>query len=886
MVLLKTSEQILQTLNVTFDKGLTAQEAAVRLKHYGLNELKGQPTKSLVARFIKQFQNLLIYVLLIAAAITCFIAEYSDALIIFSVVMINAIIGVLQEYKADKAMAALQKLTSPLTLVRRDGILQEIRSKDLVPGDIVLLDSGRYIPADLQILTSANLQIDESALTGESVPVRKNAAVVFADPQTPLSALTNMTFMSTFVTYGRGEGIVVRTGRQTEIGKIADLLDKDIKKMTPLQKRLDELGCSLGLLAIGICTIIFLISATQNRPLVEMFLMSISLAVAAIPESLAAIVAIILAVGITRMSKSNAIVKHLPSVETLGAVNIIGTDKTGTLTQNKMTVRKLYTIDKITDIPLTEEILQATPSESLLIEALVLCSDASFENNTGTGDPTEIALLRLGNKFNLKQHVLNMAHARVAENAFDSNRKLMSTLNQYASGYRVYVKGALDTLLKISTAVLLNGQLVALTEELKQKYLAAAENMMSADALRILAAGYKDTADKIPTASMESDLILLGFAGIIDPPRLEVRASIAAAKAAGIIPVMITGDHQHTALAIAKELDIAESLTQSITGTEIDRLTDEAFTAKIHNYRVFARVSPAHKVKIIRAFKAQGNVVAMTGDGVNDAPSLKFADVGVAMGITGSDVAKGACDIILTDDNFTTIVRAIEEGRTIYNNIKKSIIFLLSCNLGEVLAIFLAILFFWPLPLLPTQILWINLITDSFPAIALGLDAPANDMMKAAPRNPKDSFFAQGAGCRIISAGSLIGLLTLGAFYLGLADFGYTPGTESIPPEALTHARTMAFVVLAFSQLFYALSLRHEKKSILQTGFFSNMYLLAAIVIGLLAQYVIISVPALAVAFKVHSLSPAAWAVAIGLSLLPLFSYEFAKLFQQNQKNR
>ncbi len=874
----KSSNEVLKEFGVNPAVGLSEAEAKIRLEKYGMNMLKGKAKKSIISLFLSQLKDMLIYVLLAAAVITLIIGEIADSVIILLVIILNAVIGVIQEYKAEKAVEALQKMTTPKSVVRRDGVIKEINSEEVVPGDIIILDAGRFVSADLRLIESANLQIEESALTGESVPTSKNANSIFEDPKTPVGDKANMAFLSTLVTYGRGEGVVVATAMDTEIGMIAKILESDNEEMTPLQKRLDELGRILGFLAIGICALIFVIALIQRRDLFEMFLTAISLAVAAIPEGLAAIVAIVLALGVTRMSKINAIVKKLPAVETLGSVNIICSDKTGTLTQNKMTVVKQYTSGKLTEVSQTETTQTATSDEKELIRSFVLCSDATYENGQGTGDPTEIALIILGDKFGLGRTDLNNKHKRVSENPFDSDRKLMSTLNVEGSGYRVHTKGAIDHILKLSTTALVNGQVVPLTPELKADYLKITEDM-SDNALRVLGVAYKDTAAVIAPEEMEKDLTIIGLVGMIDPPRLEVKASIAEAKRAGIRPIMITGDHKNTAVAIAKELGIADSIEQSLTGAEIDDLSEEAFAANINNYRVFARVSPEHKVKIVRAFKAHGNIVSMTGDGVNDAPSLKFADIGVAMGITGTDVAKGASDMILTDDNFTTIVHAIEEGRNIYNNIKKSVIFLLSCNLGEVIAIFLSILLNWPVPLIATQILWVNLITDSLPAIALGIDPGDKDVMKQQPRNPKESFFARGAGLRAVIGGLLIGLLTLTAFYYGLWEHGYVLGDGAVPEESLTYARTMAFVVLAASQLFYSLSMRNSKKSIFKIGLFSNKFLVGAIIVGVLLQLVVISIPVLANAFGVHNLTLQDWGLVIGFSLVPLVVNEILKIF-------
>ena len=878
----KSQNEVLKEFGVDSSVGLSESEAKARLDKYGLNKLKGKPKKSILTLFLSQLKDMLIYVLLAATIITLIIGEIADSVIILLVIILNAVIGVIQEYKAEKAVEALQKMTTPKSVVRRDGVIKEINSENVVPGDIIILDAGRFISADLRLIESANLQIEESALTGESVPTSKNANTVFEDPKTPVGDKANMAFLSTLVTYGRGEGVVVATAMDTEIGKIAKILEDDDDEMTPLQRRLDELGRILGFLAIGICALIFIIALIQKRDLFEMFLTAISLAVAAIPEGLAAIVAIVLALGVTKMSKINAIVKKLPAVETLGSVNIICSDKTGTLTQNKMTVVKQYTSGQLTEVSQTGTNLTATSDEKELIRSFVLCSDATYEDGQGTGDPTEIALIILGDKYNLRRLDLNNQHKRVSENPFDSDRKLMSTLNAEGSGYRVHTKGAIDNILKISTTALVNGQVVPLTSDLKADYMRITEEM-SDSALRVLGVAYKDTTTMIAPEEMEKDLTIVGLVGMIDPPRLEVKDSITEAKNAGIRPIMITGDHKNTAVAIAKELGIADSIEQSLTGAEIDELSDEDFAANINNYRVFARVSPEHKVKIVRAFKAQGNIVSMTGDGVNDAPSLKFADIGVAMGITGTDVAKGASDMILTDDNFTTIVHAIEEGRNIYNNIKKSVIFLLSCNLGEVIAIFISILLNWPVPLIATQILWVNLITDSLPAIALGIDPGDKDVMKQQPRNPKESFFAKGAGMRAVIGGVLIGVFTLVAFYYGLWEHGYTLGAGTVPEEALPYARTMAFVVLAASQLFYSLSMRNSEKSIFKVGLFSNKILILSIIVGVMLQLVVISVPFLANAFGVHNLTLQDWAIVISFSLIPLVVNELIKLYRRVQ---
>lgn len=873
----KEKDTVFKELEVNPTTGLSTQEAQERLEKYGINKLQGKGKKSLFRLFLEQLQDTLIYVLLAASVITVIIGEYADTAIILIVVVLNAVIGVAQEYKAGKAVEALQDMTTPHAIVRRDGEVKEISSEEVVPGDIVILDAGRFVPADLRLFESVNLQIEESALTGESVPSTKDAKALLAAGKTALGDMCNMAFMSTLVTYGRGEGVVTATAMETEMGKIAKILDEDNDDMTPLQKRMDELGKMLSKLCVGICVLMLVIALIQGRDVFEMLLTAISLAVAAIPEGLAAIVAIVLALGVTRMSKINAIVKKMPAVETLGSVSIICSDKTGTLTQNKMTVVKTYTLYNINAVAESEIGRQATGDELELVKTMTLCTDATYEKGESTGDPTEVALVVLGDKHGVKKSELAVKHQRVAENPFDSDRKLMSTLNVEGDHYRVNTKGAMDHLLNIVTHVLYKGEVIPMTDEIKSKYMAI-ENLMSDDALRVLGAAYKEVDTVIAPEEMEKGLILIGMVGMIDPPRLEVKDSIHEAQQAGITLIMITGDHKNTAVAIAKELGIAKSIDQSITGSEIDEFSDEEFAKNIVNYRVFSRVSPEHKVKIVRAFKSHGNIVSMTGDGVNDAPSLKFADIGVAMGITGTDVAKGAADMILTDDNFTTIVHAIEEGRNIYNNIKKAVTFLLSCNLGEVISIFIAILLDMPVPLIATQILWVNLITDALPALALGVDPGDHDVMKMKPRDPKESFFAHGAGYRAIVGGVLIGVLTLAAFYFGLTEFGHGIFSDNIPERDLEYARTMAFVVLASSQLFYSISLRHETKSIFQIGFFSNMYLIGAIVVGLILQMSVIEIDALAAVFKCVDLDSHDWQMVFAFACMPLIVNEIEKL--------
>ncbi|MBB6630293.1 calcium-translocating P-type ATPase, PMCA-type [Clostridium algidicarnis] len=866
----KTIEDTLKELEVDPSKGLSSNEAKSRLEKYGENKLASKPKKTGIQIFMSQLKDPMIFILLVAALVSGIMGEISDAIIILLVIFINAIVGTVQESKAEKALEALKKLSTPKAIVKRDGVSTEIPSENVVPGDIIILDAGRYIPADLRLITTANMKVEESALTGESVPVEKNCKLVLEGSDIALGDQKNMTFSSTLVTYGRGTGVAVSTGMNTEIGKIAKMLDEEGNEMTPLQKKLAELGKVLGIGALGICAIMFIISVVQKRDVFEMLLTAISLAVAAIPEGLPAIVAIVLAMGVQRMIKEHAIVRKLPAVETLGSVNVICSDKTGTLTQNKMTVTKFFTIDGLK--PISELDINKS-SEKLLVDALVLCNDATYSKDSSTGDPTEIALLVAGDNVGILKEELDSTYERIDELPFESDRKLMTTLNKYNGENYVFTKGAVDNLLKVSTKVYINGEIKDLTDDLKSQIMESS-NSMSNSALRVLSAAYKVIPNKdIPVDLLESDLIFIGLVGMIDPPRLEVKDSIAICKKSGIRTIMITGDHKNTAFAIAKELGIAEDLKQCISGPEIERLSEEELNAQIDNYKVFARVSPEHKVKIVKAFKSKGNTVSMTGDGVNDAPSLKAADIGVAMGITGTDVAKGAADIILTDDNFSTIVSAIEEGRNIYNNIKKSIIFLLSCNLGEIIALFVAILLAWETPLKPIHILWVNLITDTLPALSLGVDPGDKNVMDNPPRNPKESLFSGGTPIFLILNGILIGSLTLFAFKYGEAKY-----------DTLQHAQTMSFVVLSVSQLFHSLNMRHPEKSIFQVGLFTNKYLILSIVFGIFLQDVIITVPFLANVFDVFDLTMNDWLFVGSLSIIPLVLNEIAKVFIRMKK--
>ena len=865
----KSINEVLKDQNVNSKVGLSDSEVNERLQKYGENKLDEVKKKTLLQRFIYQLKDVMIYVLLIASVINVIahgIDGLTEAAIILMVVLINAIVGVVQESRAEKTLEALKELSTPRAIVRRNGEVIEIDSKELVPGDIVIIDAGRYIPADLRLIETQNLQVEESAFTGESHAVNKDANFIAKDHNIPMGDKINLAYSSTLATYGRGEGVVIGTGMNTEIGKIAKALTSEDDNETPLQRKLDTLGKTLGYIAMFVCFVIFILGVLQGRSALDMLITAVSLAVAAIPEGLVAIVAIVLSTGVTRMSKNNAIVKRLPAVETLGSVNVICSDKTGTLTQNKMTVVQEYSLASNNDI---------------LRKGLMLSSDATEI----IGDPTEIALVVNAIKHGFNQIELNNKYKRVNEFAFDSDRKLMSTLHVNGDKYISYTKGAIEDIINISKYILVGDEVVELTKEYKENILSKSIEM-SNKALRVLGLGYKLSDRFLESNELENNLILVGIVGMIDPPREEVKASISKAQKAGIKVVMITGDHKNTAVAIAKELNIAKSIEESITGPEIDKLDEKEFFENIEKYSVFARVSPEHKVNIVSALKAKGNIVSMTGDGVNDAPSLKRADIGVAMGITGTDVSKGAADMILLDDNFTTIVEAVKEGRNIYNNIKKTIMFLLSCNLGEVISIFVATLFAFPTPLVATQLLWINLVTDTLPAISLGLDPGNDDVMNENPRPVSESFFAKGAGLRAIIGGTLIGVFTLLAFIIGLIEKDITTisAMRMASVEALTHARTMSFIVLTVSQLFYAYTMRVDNVSTFKIGIFKNKYLNISVIIGLVLQILLINTTGVAKIFNVQSLNISDWDIVIIFALIPFVINELIKTFVKFEK--
>ena len=863
--------------------GLSDEEASQKLKEFGPNKLTGSKRVSIFQRLFAQINNALIYVLIIASLISGILGEITDAIIIGIVVIINAVVGVIQESKAEEALDALKNMSTPKALVRRGGKQQEISSEEVVVGDIIILDAGRYIPCDIKLVESVNLKVEEAVLTGESVPVDKNADFV-GDESMPIGDRKDLAFMSTLVTNGRATGIAMATGMETEIGKIATMLHTAKDEETPLQKNLAQLGKYLGIAALSICVIIFIIGVFQGRGYLDMFMLAVSLAVAAIPEGMPAIVSIVLAIGVQRMIKQNVIIRKLPAVEALGSVNVICSDKTGTLTQNRMTVTKFFAGNKL--VNLTEKNSNDHLQQSLF-KNILLCNDSTYTPTNETGDPTEIALLVASEKFGLNKMEFERSNPRVAELPFDSTRKLMTTVHENDLGILSQTKGAIDALLPRCTYIETIDGPVLLDDSMRKTIEEAAESMSSV-ALRVLASAYKkvNNLNDIDLESFEEEMTFIGLVGMIDPPREEVKEAIKMTKSAGIRTVMITGDHKDTAFAIASELGISTDKMEVIEGKMLDNLSEEELLEKSEHLNVYARVSPKHKVRIVQALRAKGNTVSMTGDGVNDAPSLKSADIGVAMGITGTDVAKGASDMVLTDDNFSSIVKAIEEGRTIYRNIKKSILFLLSCNLGEIIALFTAILLGWPLILRPIHILWINLVTDMFPALSLGVDPDETGVMKEKPRNQKETIFKDALPFLFLN-GILIGAITLTAFMIGIYSSGQYTGSfismfsGTISESALIHGQTMAFIALSFAQLAHSLNFRSMNESIFKAGIFKNKFLIYSILLGIALQVTIVSVGPIASIFSVQSLSMTNWLTIIGLSILPIVINEIVKVFKR-----
>lgn len=869
----KPVREVGQYFKCDMEKGLGSAEAAGRLKQYGRNVLKEKKEKTKIGLFLEQLNDPLIFILFVATAVSLFLGEMGDAVIIVTVIAVNAFVGVVQEGKARKAIEALKKLTSPHAIVKRNGRQMEIAAAELVPGDIVCLEAGRQVPADLRLSKTVSLKIEESALTGESVPVDKDAGYL-AGGRTDIGDCKNMAYMSTNVTYGRGEGIVVATGMDTQIGHIAGMISETREELTPLQKRLADMGKVLSGVAVFICVFLFVVALMQKRDVGDMLLTAISLAVAAVPEGLPAIVTIVLALSVSRMVKVNTIIRKLPSVETLGSVNVVCSDKTGTLTQNKMTVRKCYTNGKV----FSSEALDEDRQKELLL-GCVLCNDAVISGGNRMGDPTELALLDLAGRYGMERESVERNYPRIDEKAFDSDRKMMTTLHKGKKGRVSFTKGSTEEVLRRSRYLMFHGRQQEMTETVRKDILNAA-GKMAGEALRVLAVAMREDAP----SPEEKELTFVGLVGMIDPARPEAAEAVAAFKAAGVDTVMITGDHVDTALAIARELGIASGRGETISGGELEHMEEEEFAEKAEKIRVYARVSPEHKVRIVNALKNKGKIVAMTGDGVNDAPSLKAADIGIAMGMNGTDVAKNASDMILTDDNFATIRKAIEEGRGIYENIRKAILFLLSSNFGEIITMLAAILAGLPSPLKASHILWINLITDSFPALALGVDEnDGRELMRLKPRKSNENLFAHGGLACTLCYGAVIAAISITAFlqvpYGALLRQELPVSLHNIEtmlriPELLNKAQTHAFTVLGMSQLFHAIGMRDVNKSVFRMNHFSNSYMIFACVAGIGLQALVTEIPYFIKLFGTTQLTPGEWGGLAALSSMPLIVHE------------
>ncbi|MDF2572262.1 MAG: calcium-transporting ATPase 1 [Sporomusa sp.] len=880
--------------------GLSSSEASRRLSQYGYNELQEKEAEGLWQKFLNQFKNFLVLILLAASMISILVGESADALVIIAIVIVNAALGIFQESKAEKALAALKRMSAATSKLIRDGNLVVVPSRELVPGDMVVLEAGDYVPADLRILESFNLKIEEASLTGESVPVDKNSQGI--TEIIPLAERHNMAFMGTIVTYGRGKGIVVATAMQTEIGKIAGLLQSVQQEPTPLQIKLEEFGKTLGLLCIGVCAVVFALGIYSGyndgllslAEIQHMLMVSISLAVAAIPEGLPAVVAIVLAFGMQRMARKNSIVKKLHAVETLGSVSVICTDKTGTLTQNQMTVVKVFTATNLFTVsgygynPEGEFIAGENPVKiesekdlDLLLQASLLCNDAelkSLDDQTWSivGDPTEGALVVVAAKGGYTKEAVTSRAPRLQEIPFDSGRKLMTTFHDGDEKIRAFSKGAPDILLSRCTHIVAQGIVRVLTEADKLAIQVANQEMAS-QALRVLAIAYRDF-NQVPDVSspgeVEKDLVMIGLVGMIDPPRSEAKAAVQVCLQAGIRTIMITGDHPTTAFAIAKDLGIATNDHPAINGQVLDTMPLEELLQKVRTASVFARVSPEHKLAIINALQTNGYITAMTGDGVNDAPALKKADIGVAMGITGTDVAKATADMVITDDNFATIVSAVEEGRVIYANIRKFVYFLLSCNASEVLTIFIAMLLGWPIPLLPTQLLWVNLVTDGFPALALGMEKKEPNVMNLRPRDPSEPLLTKKMQLLIGIQSLVMSITVLCAF-----QYGLTTNNGN-----LDMARTFAFITLMATQIICAYAARSEHYSVFQLGFFSNRYLNMGV--GLSFVLLVFSVYSpLQEIFKTVQPELNDWFVLGALAPIPFITAELIKFIRNFKRN-
>jgi len=884
--------QISENLKTDSVKGLSTEEVNLRLEKYGANQLKEAPGRSPFKIFFDQFNDLIVWILIAAAVVSGFLKEWVDSLAIIGIVIVNAILGFIQEYRAEKSLAALKKLSSPHAKVIRNGEYSVIAATELVPGDLIELEAGDHIPADSRICwLTANFGVQEASLTGESTPVHKTY-LPLKKGDIPLAERSNMIYTGTSVVSGKARALIVETGMQTELGKIAGMIQVITHETTPLQKKLEEFGKWLVYICLGLVALVFLLGLLRGGNLLEMFLTSVSLAVAAIPEGLAAVVTIALALGVQRMVKRNALIRKLPSVETLGCATVICSDKTGTLTKNEMTVQAIfvphvsYQVTGIGYAPAGDFLLDETkinPSDHPDLKNVLtygaLCNGAQLiqkeEKYQIVGDPTEGAILTAAAKMQLEKNRLENDFPFIAEIPFDSERKKMTIIRRHNNRLMAFVKGAPDVLLNDCISLEKNNTPEPLTEENKKKILDA-NHALSNQAMRVLAVAYRfldENQEDYEADVIEEKLTFVGLIAMIDPPRLEVKEAMKKCMTAGIRTVMITGDHKNTAVAIAKELGFYHKDSLALTGEELDQLTDDELLAKVEHIPVYARVAPEHKLRIVKAWRKRGHVVAMTGDGVNDAPAVKEADIGVAMGITGTDVTKEVSDMVITDDNFASIVSAVEEGRGIYDNIQKFIHYLLSCNAGEILVMFVASLIGWPIPLLPIHILWVNLVTDGLPALALGVDPTAKDIMNRSPRNPQEKVITKDRARQILSQGSFIAFCSLLAFCFVLF----------IENEGIGRGRTAAFIVLACAQLFHALNCRNQNESIFKIGFFSNPKLIGAICISFLLQMAVVYVPFLSKIFKTEPLGVFDWIMVVCVSSFPLWAMETVKALKRRK---
>ena len=848
-------------LRTNIEYGLTDEEVKKRRIEFGENKLAEKKKESLIVKFLKQFNDFMIIILIIASIVSAIIAkvqgtgDYMDSIIIIAIVVFNAIMGLIQESKAEKSLEALKNMTAPVAKVRRNGKMITIPSVEVVPGDILILEAGNYISADARLINTYDLKVEESSLTGETTPVTKDAKAIFKE-KTMDGDLLNMVFATTIIVNGHAEAIVTDIGMNTKVGKIAKMIINDESPETPIQKKLGEVGKMLGIACLVICGLIFIIGLIKQIDPIEMFMTSVGLAVAAIPEGLPAIVTIMLSIGVTKMARKNSIIRKLPAVETLGSSSVICSDKTGTLTQNKMQVVKFIDI--------------LGNNNNKILELGTMCTDSEIEYNQGkfivNGEATEVAIVNAGLNISKSKNELYKIYPRIGEIPFDSTRKMMTTIHKNGNGYLIITKGAPDVLLNRCTKINENEKENILDLN-KKNYVIRYNDEMAENSLRVIAVAYKmlnSLPNKIDTNTIENDLVFEGLIGMIDPPRKGVKEAVATCKKAGIKTVMITGDHIVTAKAIAKELGILRARDLAITGAELDEIDDETLERNIMKYSVFARVSPEHKVRIVKAFRSTGAVVAMTGDGVNDAPALKNADIGVAMGKNGTDVAKNAADMVLADDNFVTIVEAVKQGRNIFDNIKKAIHFLISTNIGEIVTIFFGLLLGLKSPLLAIQLLWINLVTDSIPAIALGLEPPEKNIMSRKPRDSRKGIFADGLWSKIILEGTMLGMFTLFAFSLGNNLYGLEVG------------RTMAFVCLGMLELVHAFNIKSES-SIFNSNIMENKYLIGAFILGTFFQVIVVLVPQIAQIFELVPLNNTQWLYVILISLMPIVIVEIQK---------